>query len=190
MNKKGLISGLIGAGVIAVLLFAASSAVNMTKNDASFLKIQAVAETQIETDNLVRILDKAAANETLANLDGETCAVNTGVNWGEEIRGIFTDVIVDFSVQNTVECTLVELSSVGYGSEELDIEANIKCESQTKNFTTKDERTVKFWKDAESVNVGGPANVCMIFDRVSGCAEEPEECDTGGGMVDCRSCPP
>jgi len=144
LNKKGSFSVITAIGAVALLLFIINGSINVSQTNNSFLKMQAGRETVLDVENAIRIYDKAANSEILANVNSNPTCIST-LSSGT-LQAAF----------NSIGFCEIQNVTITPGSSPT-VTGKIVCREKIQGFEINEERNITFTK-----NLDGTAGACTI----------------------------
>lgn len=177
IGMKGIYSTLIGATVIALLLFSSISAISAQQSDTAMLRLQASREITETTENLVRLLDKSTAFVFInsGNINAPSCNPGATITQGQMQAGYDTTIAnYQNNARNSVACKAIDLvvSQGGTGGpRNLSATGRVRCNLIIGDWNSTEVRAFSFNKEAKAV--GTPPTSCIVYDTASKCQEQP-----------------
>lgn len=165
LGMKGSIGVIIGSIAIILILFGVNTANNISEQNQTFLNLQVAKETALETENLIRMLDKATSKVIYDIVSTDpACAYASIGNFQSEYENIIDDFIDETS--SPLEC-IVTASPSGNGP--IIVSGTLDCSIGLGDFRATDIRSFRFEK--EIISIAAPS--CSVEDTASGCQEQP-----------------
>lgn len=165
LGMKGSIGVIIGSIAIILILFSINTANNISEQNQTLINLQVAKETALETENLIRMLDKATAKVIYDIVALDPACVYNGTG---DFQSEYENVIADFidATSSPLEC-IVTASQSGSGS--IIVSGTLDCSIELGDFRATDIRSFRFEKEIISI----AASICSVEDTASGCQEQP-----------------
>lgn len=164
IGVKGSIGVIIGSIAIMLLLFGINSANNSAEQNQTMLNLQIAKETALNTENLIRMLDKATS-KVISDGANPVCGF-----FGPPIsfENKYKDVITDYTTATSspMGCT-INISSAS-GNPTVTVTGTLNCSIELGDFRSEDIRPFSFQKI-----ISGAVAPCIVTDVISGCQEQP-----------------
>lgn len=168
---KGTLTAILAAAGIAILLLTVNTVATNQKNSVTLEKNQAARETVLAAENLVRVLDKAAAYQFYRNK-----CLNESVTISAELdkdREAFLSKMSELILCDTGNFTAVEEPLAGTTGK-LTVSGFLTCLTEYKNYAMTETRSFRFTKISNKKTEAG-ITTCWVKDEATGCTEQKIE---------------
>ncbi len=174
VGMRGIFSGIVAWAAIVLLFFSASSGLYLEQNDKTLLKTQVSRELSETTDNMVRWLDKAAAEDYFNFKDRQgNCKGGNIKNWPfTNFNAAVGKAMSPYSC--SVGTPTFDDDTSGGQTDMLTVSGTVTCEITLGSTKLTEPRGVTFRKVAKDL---GPGADCIVYDNISKCKEWPQPFD-------------
>lgn len=153
MRMKGYISPIIAIGAISLIMFVSMAAINNNSDEETFVRMQLAKENKLQTENLIRMLDKAFEKDIY---NQQRCATTRpSEDFSNNDLTIFNTVLGNYNTE-TMECNTNNINISN--SPNFTLTTNLDCTTSAAGIEIKNEKEINFRKTL-TTNTDGTCSV-------------------------------